>query len=243
MSDEKDSTIATLREETTSLREETSALRETVTLLQQALAKQESQNTTYLASSHASLGKNDVDFLPEHGMPARFVKQLIASKHLCDFNPQLNTSSYVNVIQEPEERDVATLGASVNLADGSVYPASVEIHDHVVNALAKLWHAPDPPTKGGNYSGAGTVGSTEACLLAGTSFQESFRTSLSIVSSNIPTIFVCITCFCRFGPQVSVAQVVCCAPRSNGGTGARNQAQPRHLDYIPGGLGEILSLL
>lgn len=168
MSDEKDRTIA-------SLQEEASELKKSVALLVEALAKQESHSTTYLASSQASLGKNDVAFIPKHGMPARFAKELIESKHLCDTTPQLNTSSYVNVIQEPEERDVASLGATVNLADGSVYPASVEIHDTVVNMLAKLWHAPDPPIEGGNYSGAGTVGSTEACLLGGLALKFRWR--------------------------------------------------------------------
>ena len=70
-------------------------------------------------------------------------------------------------VHRKEERDVALLGAEVNLADASVYPASMRVHDIVVNLLAKLWNAPEPPIKGGNYCGAGTVGSTEACLLAG----------------------------------------------------------------------------
>jgi hypothetical protein len=44
--------------------------------------------------------------------------------HLLDFKPRLNTSSYVNVCFEPEEREVAALGLEVNMADQSVYPAS-----------------------------------------------------------------------------------------------------------------------
>lgn len=167
MTDDKDTTIATLREETATLRGETATLKETVAVLQAVLSKQQSSQTTYFASSHAGLAKSDVHSIPEHGMPASFVKDLIESLHLCDFTPQLNTSSYVNVVSEPEERDVSLLGAQVNLADAAVYPASIGIHDTVVNLLAQLWHAPDPPIKGGNYSGAGTVGSTEACLLAG----------------------------------------------------------------------------
>lgn len=41
--------------------------------------------------------------------------------------------------------------------------------------LAKLWNAPDPPIKGGHYCGAGTVGSTEACLLAGLALKFRWR--------------------------------------------------------------------
>jgi glutamate decarboxylase len=108
-------------------------------------------------------------------MPARYVKEVIEQIHLCDFRPRLNTSSYVNVVSEPEEKQVAILGAEVNLADASVYPASVKLHDHVVDLLAKLWNAPEPPIKGGHYCGAGTVGSTEACLLAGLALKFRWR--------------------------------------------------------------------
>jgi glutamate decarboxylase len=79
------------------------------------------------------------------------------------------------VVSEPEERQVAILGAKVNLADASVYPASVQIHDTVVNMIAELWHAPHPTDGSGNYCGAGTVGSTEACLLAGLALKFRWR--------------------------------------------------------------------
>jgi len=37
--------------------------------------------------------------------------------HLSDFNPKLNTSSYVNVVSEDEEKQVAAMGAQINIAD------------------------------------------------------------------------------------------------------------------------------
>jgi glutamate decarboxylase len=99
---------------------------------------------------------------------------MIHQIHSCDFSPRLNTSSYVNVVSEPEEREIGALGARVNIADASVYPASVLIHDTVVNMIAELWHAPKPEN-GDNYCGAGTVGSTEACLLAGLALKFRWR--------------------------------------------------------------------
>jgi glutamate decarboxylase len=136
--------------------------------------------STYYASPHAAAITDGTDgsreAIPQRGMPARHVAEIIDQLHSCDFNPRLNTSSYVNVVSEPEERHVAALGATVNLADASVYPASVLIHDTVVNMIAELWHAPPPPAgSGGNYSGAGTVGSTEACLLAGLALKFRWR--------------------------------------------------------------------
>ena len=85
-------------------------------------------------------------------MPAKHVATMIEDVHLCDFNPLLNTSSYVNVTSEPEESKVAAIGAQINIADGSVYPASIELHDRTVNMIAKMWHTPEP-ANGGNFAG------------------------------------------------------------------------------------------
>jgi glutamate decarboxylase len=78
--------------------------------------------------------------------------------------------------------DVAILGAHVNLADASVYPASVAIHDKAVDLIATLWKCPNPPPVEDpsvdiphHYSGSGTVGSTEACLLAGLALKFRWR--------------------------------------------------------------------
>lgn len=158
-----------------SLRAEASSLRDSVSYLQGALIRSHDLNTTFYASKHAQITRKNFTDIPDEGMPARYVKEMIEQLHLCDFRPRLNTSSYVNVVSEPEEKEVALLGAEVNLADASVYPASVKLHDTCVDLLAKLWNAPDPPIKGGHYCGAGTVGSTEACLLAGLALKFRWR--------------------------------------------------------------------
>ena len=62
----------------------------------------------------------------------------------------------------------------VNLADGSIYPASIELHDRCVNMLADLWNAPKPKD-GSDYIGTATIGSTEACLLAGLALKFRWR--------------------------------------------------------------------
>ena len=54
-----------------------------------------------------------------------------------------------------------------SIADASVYPSSIDLHNKTVNMIAHMWHCPKPED-GSDYAGAGTVGSTEACLLAGT---------------------------------------------------------------------------
>mmetsp|Transcript_26529 Transcript_26529/g.103340 ORF Transcript_26529/g.103340 Transcript_26529/m.103340 type:complete len:563 (-) Transcript_26529:354-2042(-) len=114
---------------------------------------------------------------PEHGMPARHVHQIIVDTHAMDENERLNTSSYVNVVFEPEELEVAKLGMSINLADQTVYPVTYQVHDKVINLLAKLWNCPDSDAflENGVHAGAGTVGSTEACLLAGLALKFRWR--------------------------------------------------------------------
>ena len=78
---------------------------------------------------------------------------------------------------EKEENEIALMGLRVNLADQTVYPASYKMHDSVVNMIANLWHCPKPVDfdEYGVFAGAGTVGSTEACLLAGLALKFRWR--------------------------------------------------------------------
>ena len=126
----------------------------------------------YYSSNHARICRNTDSTIPDLGMSARHVKERIVQQNQLDNKPRLNTSSYVNVVTEPEEEDVALLGMATNLADASVYPASVRMHNTCVNMIAKLWNAPEVV---GDFSGAGTVGSTEACLLAGLALKFRWR--------------------------------------------------------------------
>ena len=101
-------------------------------------------------------------------MPPKTARTVIENSHAIDFNQKLNTASYVNVEFEEDEEAVALMGLRVNLADQTVYPRSYELHDAVVNMIARLWHCPKPEdfAQYHVFPGAGTVGSTEACRLA-----------------------------------------------------------------------------
>lgn len=164
---DKDAVIATLLEETR-------ALRDTVTQLKDQVQYDKDIATTYYASTLAST-PIDLHAIPKQGLPAQFVADMIEDVHLNDCNPRLNTSSYVNVVSEEEERKVAALGAQVNIADASVYPSSIELHNKTVNMIAHMWNCPPPKAGEKDYSGSGTVGSTEACLLAGLALKFRWR--------------------------------------------------------------------
>mmetsp|Transcript_149055 Transcript_149055/g.361919 ORF Transcript_149055/g.361919 Transcript_149055/m.361919 type:complete len:562 (-) Transcript_149055:67-1752(-) len=121
------------------------------------------------ASFDAVKDEHDDDQIPKRGSAARHVLRMIQDRHLLESKETLNTSSYVNVFFEEEEMEAAKMGLKINLADQTVYPESFKMHNNVLNMVARLWHCPVPVDMDeyGSFPGAGTVGSTEACLLAG----------------------------------------------------------------------------
>lgn len=110
-------------------------------------------------------------------MPADHALSAIEDLHQLDYKERLNTSSYVNVVFEKAEKEAALIGLAINIADQTVYPQSYALHNMVVNMVAQLWNCPKPHDfdAAGCYPGAGTVGSTEACLLAGLALKFRWR--------------------------------------------------------------------
>ncbi|CAJ1388459.1 unnamed protein product [Effrenium voratum] len=134
-------------------------------------------NWPYYASPLSCSERAEDMEIPQSGTDARHCVRMVEDYHLLDFSERLNTSSYVNVVFEPEEERVAMMGLKVNLADQTVYPESFRMHNDTLNMIAKLWHCPKPDDfdEKGCYAGAGTVGSTEACLLAGLALKFRWR--------------------------------------------------------------------
>mgnify|MGYP003926572271 FL=1 len=158
--------------------EEVDALRDEVSRLRAQIKEiYDSEIESFHFSPAAQQDWSEVDSIPARGTSASTVQALIENAHALDFDQRLNTSSYVNVSFEPEEEAVALLGLGVNLADQTVYPQSYKLHDRVVNMLARLWHCPEPSNfaETQTFAGAGTVGSTEACLLAGLALKFRWR--------------------------------------------------------------------
>lgn len=148
------------------------ALRQEVSILRTQI---ESMSGTYYSSNKCN--RDDTETLNAGGLPAFHVLEMIRQAQQLDFQPRLNTSSYVNVVFEPEEEQVALLGLKVNIADQTVYPESFRLHNSVLNIIGNLWNCPQDETfsEYGCFPGAGTVGSTEACLLAGLALKFRWR--------------------------------------------------------------------
>lgn len=143
----------------------------------EALKSQLGRATTYYASLRASEARDIDSHIPAAGAPADHVEEMVKQVEQLDFKPQLNTSSYVNVVSEAAERRVAMMGMEVNIADQTVYPSSFRLHNEVLNMVANLWHCPKDEEFDdyGCHPGAGTVGSTEACILAALALKFRWR--------------------------------------------------------------------
>lgn len=156
---------------------EIESLREQVEQLRAQLAKAQTGIAGYYDSPLVTRNWSNLQRMPELGLDRESVKLMVENAHALDFDHRLNTSSYVNVALEREEEEIALMGLKVNLADQTVYPQSFKLHDAALNMIANLWHCPKGADfdKYGVFPGAGTVGSTEACLLAGLALKFRWR--------------------------------------------------------------------
>lgn len=159
-------------EENEALKQEISQLKKRIDELQ--ANSHDDENYYFSSTAQTSMLQ---DKIPEQGVSANTALSVVKNTRDLDFSQKLNTSSYVNVIFEKEEEEIALMGLRVNLADQTVYPHSYKMHDKVINMLADLWNCPKPDDfdEYGVYAGAGTVGSTEACLLSGLALKFRWR--------------------------------------------------------------------
>lgn len=81
------------------------------------------------ASASCRVDGVEVDEAPPHAIEQR--------THPPSQRRKLNTSSYVTVVEEPEEENVALVGLKVNLADQTVYPSSFDLHDRCVSRRSR----------------------------------------------------------------------------------------------------------
>lgn len=101
------------------------SLREEVTCLQSALMQGQGASAALCASRRSQLSPNNASEIPQCGLPARLSLQITKQPLFGDCSPELNARSHVNIVSEPEEQELALMGAKVSLADGSVHPVTV----------------------------------------------------------------------------------------------------------------------
>src|ERR1041385_1234221 len=114
---------------------------------------------------------NVPDEFPEHSLNPRAAANLVNSEAWTDANPMLNLSSFVTTFHEPEEADVARQNLMKNYIDHDMYPQVFAMEKKMVTWLHGLWNGP----KNVEPWGTATVGSSEACMLAGLAHKWNWR--------------------------------------------------------------------
>ncbi|KAM3319455.1 hypothetical protein P3S67_006655 [Capsicum chacoense] len=101
--------------------------------------------------------------IPERSMPKEAAFQIVNDELMLDGNPRLNLASFVSTWMEPEcDKHIMLIWMSILLL--------LNFKNRSANMLAHLFHAPvgDDETA----LGVGTVGSSEAIMLAGLAFKR-----------------------------------------------------------------------
>jgi len=109
--------------------------------------------------------------MPQRGIPAKVVYQLIHDELRLDGNAALNLASFVTTWMDEEAQRLMSETFDKNYIDQDEYPQTTEIQNRCVNMLARLFHAPEDE----GAMGTGTVGSSEAIHLAGLALKWKWR--------------------------------------------------------------------
>jgi glutamate decarboxylase len=141
--------------------------------------------------------------VPEHGIESAVAYQLVHDELMLDGIAHMNMATFVTTWMEPEATRLMTETLEKNIIDKDEYPQTAEIEKRCVNMLAELWNAPKGTA---TALGTSTVGSSEACMLAGMALKWKWRerqraAGKSIEKPNLVmgiNVQVCWEKFCRY---------------------------------------------
>ncbi|OAY78604.1 Glutamate decarboxylase 1, partial [Ananas comosus] len=111
--------------------------------------------------------------MPEESIPKEAAYQIINDELMLDGNPRLNLASFVTTWMEPECDKLIMAAANKNYVDMDEYPVTTELQNRCVNMIAHLFNAPLGESEAA--VGVGTVGSSEAIMLAGLAFKRKWQ--------------------------------------------------------------------
>lgn len=140
--------------------------------------------------------------IPEQSLAADTAYQIVHDEIMMDGNAHMNMATFVTTWMEPRAVQLMTETLEKNIIDKDEYPQTTEIEKRCVNMLADLWNVPE----GASARGTSTVGSSEACMLAGMAFKWKWRdrqtaASKSTAKPNLVmgiNVQVCWEKFCRY---------------------------------------------
>ncbi|KAG0523914.1 hypothetical protein BDA96_07G164000 [Sorghum bicolor] len=111
--------------------------------------------------------------MPERSIPREAAYQIISDELMLDGNPRLNLASFVTTWMEPECDKLIMDSVNKNYVDMDEYPVTTELQNRCVNMIAHLFNAPIKEEE--TAIGVGTVGSSEAIMLAGLAFKRKWQ--------------------------------------------------------------------
>ncbi|GMN61913.1 hypothetical protein TIFTF001_030983 [Ficus carica] len=111
--------------------------------------------------------------MPENSTPKEVAYQMINDELMLDGKPRLNLASFVTTWMEPECDKLVMDSMNKNYVDMDEYPVTTELQNRCVNMIAHLFNAPLGESE--SAVGVGTVGSSEAIMLAGLAFKRKWQ--------------------------------------------------------------------
>jgi glutamate decarboxylase len=99
----------------------------------------------------------DAEMLPD------VAYQIIHDELMLDGNARMNLATFVTTWMEPQAERLMAECLDKNMIDKDEYPQTAELEMRCVNALSRLWNAPDAE----QATGCSTTGSSEAAMLGG----------------------------------------------------------------------------
>lgn len=117
-------------------------------------------------------------------MPGDVAKSLIESLLLDEGNSRMNMATFCQTHMERHAQELMAETLDKNAIDKSEYPQTAELENRCVNILADLWNIP----KKNDYLGTSTVGSSEACMLAGMAMKFRWRKQARKLGIDVDTL-------------------------------------------------------
>lgn len=108
------------------------------------------------------------DAMPDQGLPAHVVSQIIKDMRALDAHPNLNLASFVTTWMEPEAQALMQDSLNVNFVNTEEYPSCSAMAKRCLSMLARLFRCPDVD----DPVGAPCVGSSEAIMLCGLAMKK-----------------------------------------------------------------------
>ncbi|KAH0937050.1 hypothetical protein HID58_004511 [Brassica napus] len=111
--------------------------------------------------------------MPGNSIPNEAAYQIMHDELMLDGNSRLNLASFLTTWMEPECDKLIMASINKNYVEKHAYPITTELQNRCVNMIANLFNAPLGETE--TAVGVGTVGSSEAIMLAGLAFKRKWQ--------------------------------------------------------------------